>query len=126
MVIDYKYFEEKLVAEKKLLEKELGKVGRRNPDNPSDWEATPKDRDTSQADENTVADSIEGYKENMAIVNTLETRYQDVKSALDKIKHNTYGVCQVCGKEIEIERLEVNPSARTCRKHMDTNSNSSR
>lgn len=118
MAIDYEHFKEKLEAEKKLLEKELEEVGRRNPDNPSDWEATPTDRDSSQADENTVADSIEEYEGNVAIVNTLEARYQDLKSALDKIKHNTYGVCQVCGEEIDAERLEANPSARTCRKHM--------
>ena len=118
MAIDYEHFKKKLEAEKKLLREELEKVGRRNPDNLSDWEATPTDRDSSQADENTVADGIEDYEENVAIVNTLETRYQDLKSALDKIKHNTYGLCQICGEEIDVERLEANPSARTCRKHM--------
>lgn len=119
MVIDYEYFKKKLEAEKALLEKELEKVARRNPDNPSDWEATPpKDRDSSQADENTVADSIEGYEDNVAILNTLEARYQDLKSGLDKIKHGVFGLCQVCNGEIERERLEANPSARTCKKHM--------
>ena len=119
MTIDYDHFRQKLEVEKKLLEEELEKVGRRNPDNLSDWEATPPvDRDVSQADENTVADAIEGYEGNLAIVNTLETRYRDIKSGLDKIKHNTYGLCQVCGEEIDMERLEANPSARTCRKHM--------
>ena len=119
MAIDYEHFKKKLETEKKLLEEELGKVGRRNPDNLSDWEATPIDRDASQADENTVADSIEGYEDNVAIVNTLETRYQDLKSALDKLKHGTYGLCQVCGEEIDAERLEANPSARKCREHME-------
>ncbi len=119
MAIDYEYFKKKLETEKKLLEKELEAVGRRNPDNLSDWEATPIDRDVSQADENIVADSIEGYEDNVAIVNTLEVRYRELKSALDKIKHGTYGLCQVCGEEIDAERLEANPSARTCRKHME-------
>lgn len=119
MAIDYEHFKNKLEAEKKLLEKELETVGRRNPDNLSDWEATSIDKDTSQADENTVADSIEGYEDNVAIVNTLETRYQDLKSGLDKIEHGTYGLCQICGEEIDTERLEANPSARTCRTHLD-------
>lgn len=119
MTIDYEYFKTKLEAEKDDLESQLAKIGRRNPDNPSDWEATPPtDRDVSQADENTVADAIEGYESNQAIVNTLETRYNDVKSGLDKIKHGVYGNCQVCGKEIEFDRLDVNPSARTCKEHM--------
>ena len=120
MAIDYKHFGEKLEAEKVLLEKELGEVGRRNPDNSSDWEATPVDRDVSQADENTVADSIEGYEDNVAFVGTLENRYQDLKLALEKIKNKFYGICEICGEEIDVERLEANPSARTCRKHMDT------
>lgn len=121
MTIDYEHFKQKLEAEKKQLEAELGKVGRINPDNPSEWEATPtlKDRDTSQADENTVADSIEEYEDNAAIVTTLEKRYNDIKSGLDKIKHGTYGICQICGKEIETDRLEANPSARTCKEHVD-------
>lgn len=120
MTIDHEHFKAKLEAEKKLLEKELNEVARINPDNPSDWEATPPvDRDTSQADENTVADAIEGYEGNIAIVKTLEARYNDVKSGLDKIKHGIYGLCQVCQKEIETDRLEANPSARTCKEHMD-------
>ncbi|OHA91606.1 MAG: hypothetical protein A2758_00650 [Candidatus Zambryskibacteria bacterium RIFCSPHIGHO2_01_FULL_49_18] len=120
MTIDYEYFKKKLEVEKALIEKELAKVGRVNPDNPSDWEATPPvDRDTSLADENTVADAIEGYEDNAAILKTLEDRYNDIKSGLDKIKHGTYGFCQICGKEIEAERLEANPSARTCKEHVD-------
>lgn len=119
MAIDYKHFEQKLEEEKTLLRKELEKVGRRNPDDLSDWEATPTERDSSQADENTVADSIEDYEENIAIVNTLEARYVDLRNALDKIKNSTYGLCEVCGEEIDVERLEANPSARNCRKHME-------
>ena len=121
MVIDYQSFKEKLIAEKNELEAELQKVGRINPDNPSDWEPTPgiADKDVSSADENTVADSIEEYEDNAAIVNTLEKRYNDVKNALDKIEKGTYGICEVDGKEIEVERLKANPSARTCIEHID-------
>src|SRR3989344_6315900 len=121
MAIDYEYFKNKLEQEKTLVEEELAKVGRRNPDNLSDWEATPPiDRDSSsQADENVTADNIEAYEDNVAILNTLETRYNDLKSGLDKIKHRVYGLCQVCQEEIEAERLEANPSARTCKQHME-------
>ncbi|MDP3975841.1 MAG: TraR/DksA C4-type zinc finger protein [bacterium] len=119
MAINTDYFKKKLEAEKKLLIKELEKIGRRNPDNLSDWEAIPNEKDTSQADENTVADNIEGYEENVAILKTLEARYQDLKIALDKIKQGAYGLCEVCKKEIDEERLLANPSARTCREHME-------
>jgi RNA polymerase-binding transcription factor DksA len=121
MTLDYKHFEDKLLKEKALIEKEMSAVGRQNPDNPNDWEARPpEDRDTSQADENTVADAIEGYEDNAAIMSTLEKRYKDILSGLDKIKHNAYGTCQVCGKEIEADRLEVSPSARTCKEHINS------
>jgi RNA polymerase-binding transcription factor DksA len=121
MTIDYEYFKNKLEIEKEELEKELVKVGRINPDNPGDWEARPvlEDRDVSQADENTVADSIEEYEDNAAIVTTLEKRYNDIKSGLDKIKHNVFGLCQICQKEIEFDRLDANPSARTCKEHIN-------
>ncbi len=120
MTIDTEHFKTKLEAEKALVESELNKVARINPDNPSDWEAIPAaDRDISQADENTAADAIEGYEDNVAIVKTLEKRYNDIKSGLDKIKHGVYGKCQVCQKDIELDRLEANPSARTCKEHME-------
>lgn len=120
MSIDQEHFKQKLEAEKALIEKELAKVGRLNPDNPSDWEATvsSQDQGNSQADENVAADAIEELEDNTAILNTLEERYKDIKSGLDKIKHGTYGLCQVCQKEIETNRLEANPSSRTCKEHM--------
>jgi len=118
MAINTEHFKTKLEAEKAELEGELKELGRLNPDNPSDWEATPVERDVSQADENTVADSISEFEGNSAIVNTLEARYKDVKSGLDKIKHGVYGKCQVCQAEIEEDRLEANPAARTCKAHM--------
>jgi RNA polymerase-binding transcription factor DksA len=119
MTTDYAYFKEKLEKEKGELEAEMAKVGHKDPNNPSNWTASPADRDVSQADENTVADSIEEYEENSAILNTLEARYKDVKSGLDKIEKNVYGTCQICGKEIEFDRLDANPAARTCKEHMD-------
>lgn len=119
MTIDTKYFKEKLEKELESLEKELSEVARKNPDNPTDWEAIPAERDSSQADDNTVADSIDDYSDNNAIVNQLEPKYRDVKDALKKIENGTYGLCEVCGKEIEPERLEANPAARTCQGHMN-------
>ncbi len=119
MAIDYKHFKEKLEAEKIILEKELTEVGVKNPDNPSDWEAVASEGARVHADDNLAADEIEEYDAHLAIVKTLETRYRDIKNALEKIWNKTYGTCQVCGEEIEQERLEANPSANTCRKHME-------
>lgn len=117
MTIDIDHFKRKLETEKAELLSQLAEVGRRNPDNPSDWEAKPSEPGES-ADENVAADNIEEYEDNAAILNTLEARLKGVRSGLDKIKHNVYGTCQVCNKEIGLDRLEANPAARTCKEHM--------
>jgi RNA polymerase-binding transcription factor DksA len=109
---------EKLETEKSLLEKGLPSVGRINPDNPADWEARPAEMDTLKADDNEVADTIEEFESNAAVLKQLETRYNNVKDALARMESGTYGVCRVCGKEIEEDRLNANPAADTCKKHM--------
>lgn len=118
MAIDTKHFKQKLENEKKDLEQRLSEVGRKDPDQPRAWQPKAEIQEASSADENVVADTIESLEDNNAILNTLEARYNDVKSGLDKIKHGSYGKCQVCGKEIEEDRLEANPAARTCKEHI--------
>ena len=49
----------------------------------------------------------------------LETRYNNIKKALDSINNGTYGVCLLCGKKIELDRLNANPAAKTCKEHVD-------
>ncbi len=115
---DTEHFKNKLEEELKLLEKELSSIGRINPENPGDWQALPADMDTSHADENEVADTIEEFEENTGILKQLEIRYNEVKSALEKIPAGTYGICEVSGEPIERERLEANPAAKTSMKHM--------
>jgi len=111
-------YKTKLEAEKALLEKELLTVGRRNPDNPADWQATPAVMDILKADENEKADTIEEFETNTAILKQLEIRYNNVKDALERIAKGTYGKCSVCDKEIEADRLEANPAATTCKIHL--------
>ena len=105
-----------LTAEYKQVEAELKTVGRVNPSNPADWEATSKVAEDT-ADENLVANSMDKYEENTALLNQLEIRFNEIKQALERIKAGTYGVCKVCGKEIETERLEANSAAETCTEH---------
>lgn len=119
MTLDLNHFKGKLDKEKAKLENDLSQVARKNPDNPMDWEPVPAERDTSQADDNIVADGVEDFEENTAITNTLEPRYKDVLSALERIRTNQYGLCEVCGGKIEPDRLEANPAARTCKTHLD-------
>jgi len=39
---------------------------------------------------------------------------QDTISALERMDQGTYGICENCQEEIDIKRLEINPSAKTC------------
>ena len=119
MKLDLQHFKEKLEEEKKLLLKELGILGIENPEN-KDWGAlsTPA-RGADRADSNIAADYDEAFAEKSHILGELEIRFNNIKDALKKIEDDTYGICEVDGKPIEIDRLEANPSSRTCKKHMN-------
>jgi DnaK suppressor protein len=41
-------------------------------------------------------------------------QYKDIADAFRKLENNSYGICEECGGEISIKRLEVNPLARYC------------
>ena len=108
----------RLEEEKARLEGELETVGRRNPANAADWEPVQKDTGP-EADLNDRAEQLEQYNENTSILNELEIRYNEVRNALSRMDDGSYGTCRICGKEIEAERLEADPSADTCLEHRD-------
>ena len=102
------------------LENELKTVGRKNPRNLGDWEAVEGGETTvDNAEDGDIAESIETYENNSAILEQLETRFNEVKRALEKIEEGTFGKCEVCGMEIESARLSANPAAKTCKSHMN-------
>jgi len=117
--IDFDYFKDKLEKEQERLVAELKTVGRINPDNPNDWEPIPAEKEDRQADFNDMADGIESYEENTAILKQLEIELNEVKHALDRIEKKTYGTCEVSNENIEKERLEAYPAARTCKAHAE-------
>jgi RNA polymerase-binding transcription factor DksA len=117
--IDFEHFKQKLEEELKILTDELQSIGRINPANPADWEATPAKIDTLESDLNEVADRIGAYEGNTAALKELEIRYNQVKHALKKIEDGTYGICEATNDPISIKRLEANPAARTCMDHLE-------
>jgi RNA polymerase-binding transcription factor DksA len=114
-----KQYKEKLEKELSLIETELKSIGRKNPDNQNDWEAVEPENDGDTAEDGDVAENMERFEINRAELNQLEAQLNLVKGALEKIKNGTYGKCSVCEKEIEEDRLEANPSATTCKLHMN-------
>lgn len=107
---------EKLENEKNTLESELANHGSLNTET-NDWQGSSTNGGDNSADPNTVADNIEELGTNVATVEVLEGRLKDVVDALAKIEGDTYGVCEVGGEEIDSERLDANPAARTCIAH---------
>ena len=111
-------FKKRLESEKNLLEKELGMLGRKNPENPNDWEALPPETESEgEPDKNIAADMVEGFEKTVSVQGELEQRLSEIKEALKRIGDGTYGICKVCNKEIEEERLLANPAATTCIEH---------
>ena len=111
---------------KKILKKELGRletefktVGNKK-NNVGEWESKATDVDVLASDPVDVADNIENYESNDAVLKQLEIEYDDILHALDNIKHGVYGICEVSGEPIEVGRLEANPAARTCMAHKNT------
>ena len=121
MELDKQKYKTALEEEFKVLEGELASVGRRNPNNKEDWEPTQGDLPSGGSDRNEGADGIEQYEEHAAILKELETRYNNVKLALSKIDGEGFGKCEISGEDIELDRLDANPAARTCKEHINEN-----
>ena len=113
MAIEPKILEElknKLLAEKTKIEDELSRFARPT-EIPGDYETKFDDIGTD-VDEN--ASEVEEYTDNLALENTLEKRLKEIIEALERISGGTFGVCENCKQEIDLERLRAYPAARTC------------
>jgi DnaK suppressor protein len=105
MELDTNRFKDLLEKELTTLEEEIKNLG--------------VDDDKDAADEGDVADDIEELESSNTIGNQLKSRLSEVKDALQKIEDGKYGLCEVCGEQIEEDRLDANPSAKTCKAHMN-------
>ncbi|MFA6278629.1 MAG: TraR/DksA family transcriptional regulator [Candidatus Paceibacterota bacterium] len=111
------HFRKKLEEEKAKLESEMGHIGRRNPAVPGDWEPVPSEIGT-ESDLADQADIVVNHENISAILGDLEARYDVILSALSRIDNKTYGKCEICGEVITEARLEAEPAATTCTKHL--------
>ena len=106
----------KLEEEKALLEKELSGFGKRHTET-GDCE-TVANSYTKEADSIDETDRDEDFEERAGKMEALEGRLLDIVSAIQKIDNGNFGICEVCEQEIEEDRLEANPSSKTCQAHM--------
>lgn len=115
-IMNTEHYKEKLESEKKILESEMQKMGRKNPGVPNDWEPVMRDGEI-EADPMDQADVVMGNESAATIFDDLEARYDAVLAALGRIEKNTYGACEKCGSAIEEARISANPAATSCVLH---------
>lgn len=59
------------------------------------------------------AEIVEREK-NAVLIGVLERKLKDIDAALRSIDKGQYGICDRCGEEIEVGRLEIKPDATLC------------
>ena len=116
-MLDKKKIKEKLESERDMLLEELRDMGKLNSET-GEWEATPEEMESPQSDENDKADRFEDYEARSSMIRTLEPRLNSILKALKGLGRESFGKCEVCKKDIEMARLEANPAATTCKKHL--------
>jgi RNA polymerase-binding transcription factor DksA len=104
----------KLIKEKEEIEKSLEGIAKKDPYAPGGWRASVPDFDGGSMEEE--SDEVENYQNLLSQEASLESRLKEIKEALEKIKTGKYGICEKCKKEIEVERLQTYPAAKTCLK----------
>jgi RNA polymerase-binding transcription factor DksA len=116
-MIDTTHFKEKLLQMKADLEADLSTTGQKDNVHEGDWHPAPSDQNPADFRDD-IADKLEDLQEQEATEANLEKSLRAVTSALEKMESGLYGKCNVCGGDIEIERLEANPAAETCKAHL--------
>lgn len=117
-MLDKKKIKEKLEKEKNILIEEMKDMGKLNVET-GEWETTPEELEFPQSDQNDMADRFEDFEARSSMMRTLEPRLSDILKALKNLNRESFGRCEVCKKDIEMTRLEANPAARTCKKHLE-------
>jgi RNA polymerase-binding transcription factor DksA len=117
-MLDKKKIKEKLEKERDLLLEEMKDLGKLNPET-GEWEATPEEMDFPETDQNDMADRFENFEGRSSMIRALEPRLNNILRAIKGISRESFGKCIVCKKDIEMARLEANPAAQTCKKHLN-------
>jgi DnaK suppressor protein len=105
---------EKLETEKKSIQTELESFASKDPNSKDNWDTRYPNREDGDKDDE--ADEVGEYENMLSVEHNLEVRLRDINSALEKIEKGGYGICENCGKEIDQERLQALPEAKTCLK----------
>ncbi|MEK7564148.1 MAG: hypothetical protein AAB510_01085 [Patescibacteria group bacterium] len=117
-MLDKKKIKEKLEKERDVLLSQMKEMGKLDPET-GDWEATPEKQIAPESDQNDMADRFEDFEAKSSMLGTLEPRLKNILNALKNLNKESFGKCIVCKKDIENTRLDANPAAQTCKKHLE-------
>lgn len=56
-------------------------------------------------------------EKDISVLERVEQELADVDHALRRLDEGTYGICEVCGRQIDDARLDAVPAARLCLAH---------
>ena len=119
MPLDKKKIKENLEKERDLLVEEMKDMGKLDPET-NEWEATPDKREYQETDPNDMADRFEDFESKSSMIKVLEPKLNAILYALKNINKDSFGKCMICKKDIELARMNANPAARTCKKHLES------
>jgi len=105
------YFKKRLLEEKKSLEKEFSEIEDRNMELTQSETSGENPYDDHFADSGTATFERE---RDLSLERNIRDILRRVKEALEKIEKGKYGICDICGREIDPDRLEALPYANLC------------
>ncbi len=114
--MDAEHARQLIVSEKERLE---GLVREREAEGVGTQSETEQISELSSFDQHQGDIGTETFEreKDFSLLEQLEAEIGDLDAALRKIDDGTYGVCEICGKQIEPELLEAMPGTRTCIEH---------
>jgi DnaK suppressor protein len=105
MAIDFELLRHRLEDERERLigrlETDCQAVGQR------------QDGDGHKSEDEAATESLESWKR-LVLQQGLREQMTEVEHALHKLEEGTYGLCDICGQPIALERLQALPWASLC------------
>jgi len=104
----------KLEKERDLLKKDLLKFADKDKRLDNDYDTRFPDLGGRSSAPDEDAEEVESYENLLAVEYALELRLKEVNEAIKRIKENNYGHCEICKKDMRLDRLKANAAATTC------------
>ncbi len=105
--VNLKLLKQRLEKEYKRLGEQLAEI-RANRSSEERREGSPFGKREEEATETADLENM------MAQEQRVIDQMADIETALKKFDAGTYGICEKCGRKIEMARLEAMPTARLC------------